>query len=259
LRTNHSSFRKKGMSTVLGTIIFIGILFSAVIPMFLVMQQADIILDQEKLEIRRVDDEKSREAMDVYAYPVEDESQIEIKVNSRCELPIDIVHLWINNTMQDIDVTLEPMEQEKTLGPYDIPAQAGTNSEFSVKFTTARGNVYESKAGLIIYDGEDGWQTPDLQIIAMVGSQGSFWFGLFGSYKATLTRDSPAFSETQTKTWTMGICMFQFDVTECGPGTYHLLVQRKAGSWWNPTWSTIYDEDVALTWPSGPSIVEIYI
>ena len=247
------------MSTVLGTLIFIGILFSAVVPMFLVMQQADIILDQEKLEIRRVDDEKSREMMDVYAYPVEGESQIEIKVNSRCELLINILHLWINNTLQDMDIALEPMEQEKILGPYDVPVQLGTNSELSVKMTTARGNVYESKGGLIIYDGTDGWQTPDLQIVALIGSQGSFWFGLFGSYKATLTRDSPYFLEEQTKTWTMGICMFQFDVTECGPGTFHLLVQRKTGNWFHPTWSTIYDEDVDLTWPSGPSIVEIYI
>lgn len=259
MRTYRSLYSKKGVSTILGTLIFIGILFSAVIPMFLVMKQADIILDQEKLEIRRVDDDRSREMMDMYAYPVSGQSQVELKINSRCELPIEIVHLWINNTLQNVDITIGPMEKERILGPYNVPTQAGSNSEFSVKATSARGNIYESQAGLILFDGTEGWQTESLRIVAFVGSQGSSWSGLFGSYKATLTRASPYFSETQTKTWTTGVCMFPFDVTDCGPGTYHLVVQRRTGGWWNPTWSTIYDEDVTITWPSGSPVVEIYI
>ena len=35
--------KRKGVSTILGTLIFIGILFTSVIPMLLVMKQADTI------------------------------------------------------------------------------------------------------------------------------------------------------------------------------------------------------------------------
>lgn len=259
MHTRRLSYRKKGVSTILGTLIFIGILFSAVVPMLLVMKQADTILEQEKLEIRRQDDERSREDMDVYAYPLSGESQLAVKVNSRCEVPINIIRLWINNTMQPVDITVLPMEQEKILGPYNVPTETGTDSEFNVKVTSARGNVYESQSGTILYDGtEEDWHTESLRVVVIIGSQGSGWFGLFGSYRATITGGTPAI-DPQTKTWTIGTCMFTFDVSEWGPGTYHLLVEKKTGGWWNPTWSPIYDEDVAITWPGGPAVVEVYI
>jgi len=254
------------MSTVLGTLIFVGILFSAVVPMFLVMQQADIILDQEKLEIRRVDDERSRELMDFYAYPVNDEDKIELKVTSRFELPIHIVHLWINNTRRDIDFEIPPMEQDMVLDQYDVPTKAGVTKEFKVKITTDRGNVYESKTGDIIHDGSD-WTNPELQVIVFVGAQGSGWWNQWGNYKAKLTRTATGYSYEQTKSWTFGTCMFQFDpsgitvtpitLTDSGPGTYHLLVQRK--SFWGGSWTTIRVMDVTITWPSGSPIVEVYI
>ena len=253
------------MSTVLGTLIFIGILFSAVVPMFLVMQQADIILDQEKLEIRRVDDERSRELMDFYSYPVNDEDMIELSVSSRFELPIRIVHLWINNTRQDVDFEIPPMKQDMVLGQYDVPIRAGVPKEFKVKVTTDRGNVYESKTGDIIHDGS-GWTNPELQVIVFVGSQGSSWWNQWGNYKAKLTRTATGYSCEQIKSWTFGTCMFQFDpsgtppdptLTNSGPGEYYLEVYRK--SFWGGSWTPIRQMYVTITWPSGSPIVEVYI
>jgi len=260
MRIKRLSYHRRGVSTVLGTLIFIGILFSAVVPMLLVMKQADTILEQEKLEISRQDDERSREDIDIYAYPVSGSSQLEVKVNSKCEVPVNLIRLWINNTKVPIDITVLPMEQEKILGPYPVPTEIGTDSEFSVKVTSYRGNVYESQSGIIIYDGSEGdWYTENLRVVVIIGSEGSGWWGLFGSYRATLTRDSPYFYDQQSKTWTMGICMFTFDVTETGPGTYHLLVERRTGGWWSPNWSSIYDDDVTITWPGGPSVIEVYL
>ncbi|HUV53840.1 MAG TPA: hypothetical protein VMW03_01400 [Candidatus Krumholzibacteriaceae bacterium] len=48
------------MSSILGTLIFVGILFTAVIPMYLTMNQADVILEQEKHEIAILDEDKER-------------------------------------------------------------------------------------------------------------------------------------------------------------------------------------------------------
>jgi len=49
MRFMSTTFRRKAISTILGTLIFISILFTAVIPMFLTMNQADVMLEQKTL------------------------------------------------------------------------------------------------------------------------------------------------------------------------------------------------------------------
>ena len=47
--TARISFRRKrrGVASILGTIIFIGIMFTAIIPMYLVMKQADTLYESK--------------------------------------------------------------------------------------------------------------------------------------------------------------------------------------------------------------------
>ena len=52
MHTKNTLYLKKGVSTILGTLIFMGIIFSAYIPMTLVMKQADNIYEQEIHEAR---------------------------------------------------------------------------------------------------------------------------------------------------------------------------------------------------------------
>ena len=260
MHTGHTSSHRKGVSTIMGVLIFIGILFSAVVPMFLVMQQADTILEQKKLEIRRVDEERVFETMDMFAYPVVGESKLEIKVNNRCELPISIVHLWINDTEQDVDILVLPMESDKILGQYNVTVEPGINSEFNVRMTTGRGNFYESQAGLIIYDGTEGWHTETLRIVVFIGvEQGGRWWRRYGNYRTTVWNEEGTYNETDTISWSTGTCMFSFDVTEYGPDTYHVWVERRTGGWWSSSWETLYDEDVEFIWPGGSPVLEIYI
>ena len=61
-----SSEKGRGVSTILGTLIFIGILFTSVIPMMLVMKQADTIYTKKIHELEIKDDEKVREELIVY-------------------------------------------------------------------------------------------------------------------------------------------------------------------------------------------------
>lgn len=63
MSTRHISVlrNRKGISTILGVIIFVGLLFSSVIPMYLVMREADAIYDKEIFELGRLDDERARE------------------------------------------------------------------------------------------------------------------------------------------------------------------------------------------------------
>ena len=49
-----STSYSKGTSTILGTLIFVGIIFTSFIPMMLVMKQADTIYDMNKYEMEKV-------------------------------------------------------------------------------------------------------------------------------------------------------------------------------------------------------------
>ena len=101
--TNTMRKKKKGVSTILGTIIFIGILFTSIIPMILVMKQADNIYIQEVHEMERKDEEQDSQELEVYAFPVEGEDQIKISIQNTGVVPAIIRRVWINDEYETED------------------------------------------------------------------------------------------------------------------------------------------------------------
>ena len=252
MRITRIMYSRKGVSTILGTLIFVGILFSAVVPMMLTMKQADIIMEQEKLEMQRTDDERSREVLEAYAYPKGDD-KLEVLVESKSEFPITISHVWINNSMTEESYTVSPMEDE-VIGEYNVTLSPGVNSTFKVKVTTSRGNSFENLAGDVRYDGSD-WMTEMLGIYVVIDSEGGGVWG-FGRYRCTVT-NSTTYYEQEESSITFGSCSFFFDTTEAGTGLYHVEVEKKSGWFWG-SWSTVYEEDVEITWPNGAPIVWVF-
>ena len=245
-------YHRKGVSTILGTLIFIGILFSAVIPMMLTMKQADIIMEQEKLDLQRADDERSREVLDVYAYP-HGSDELQVLAVSRCEVPVTITHVWINNTMSETSIVVDSMD-DKVIGNYSVNLSPGVNSTFIVKTTTSRGNTFQNLAGDIKYNGNE-WETELLGIYVVIDSEGGGFWG-FGRYRCTVT-NSTTFYQQEESSISFGSCTFFFVVTEAGPGDFHVLVERRAGWWWG-SWKVVYETDVELTWPNGPPVIWVF-
>ena len=101
------------MSTILGTIIFIGILFSAIIPMQLVMKQADNIALQRTHETQILDQEKFEENIEVYPVPITGQDKLNVTIINNSEFPVKIKHLWINNTHYSQDLTVNPFNQRR--------------------------------------------------------------------------------------------------------------------------------------------------
>ena len=254
MHTKGILYRRKGVSTVLGTLIFIGILFSAVIPMMLAMKQADIFMEQEKLEIQRADDERSREVIDLYAYP-EGDDHIQVLVESRCEVPVTITRVWINNEPNPTSVGVGSMD-EKIIGNFEVTLAEGVKSNFTVKATTARGNVFENLAGDVCYDGND-WVTPQLGIYVVVDSEGGGFWG-FGSYRCTVENDY-AYSEIKTESFSFGSVSFFFDTTDVPQGEreFHITVEKRSGWFWG-SWKVVFQDDVEIAWPSGPAVIWVF-
>ena len=260
MRTTNIMCRKgkRGISTVLGTLIFVGILFSAVIPMFLVMKQADTIYEQKILEMRRRDDEHDIEALDMYAYPAgPGSSDLEIEIDNNCALLVTTARVWINDTYVDRVETIQSMS-EKRFGSFPVPIQEGSNSSYIVRVTTDRGNTFDSLSGPIYYNGSD-WVAEVLGIFVQI-SGGGFWG--FGKYNVTVTNITDTnvpYSEHQETTFQSGTTSVFFDVSEAGAGTYNVYVEKWSGFWWwGGGWTYMDDKDVELLWPSGPAIEWVY-
>jgi hypothetical protein len=91
--------RRRGVSTILGTIIFIGIMFTSIIPMMLVMKQADTIYTQKVHEMEIRDEEGVKEDVNVYVYPYQDGTELGVKVENIGNVPITVVRAWLNDEL----------------------------------------------------------------------------------------------------------------------------------------------------------------
>jgi len=223
MRTSRTSRRRggRGVSTVLGTLIFIGIMFTTVIPMFLVMKQADAIFTQRVHEMENMDEERASEVVDTYGYPVNDTSdELKVRVTNNGVVPIKIVRVWINDVNYPQDRTVASQETE-ILGPFTVPLQDGTS--YIVKVTTERGNSFASTAGTLYFT-EGYWFTPSLGIHVLVLN----WADKYQIYVYNTTWTSPDPYESQ------GIDFGDIQWTEVvsKPGDYtvlHRCDQEKEG------------------------------
>ncbi|GAH21032.1 unnamed protein product, partial [marine sediment metagenome] len=126
--------------------IFVGIMFTAVIPMLLVMNQADTLHDMRKFELERFDQERSDEDVHVYVFPVTEESTtLTLRVHNRGSLVVNVVQVWIKDiTYLFEDFVVPPMSYlDKPLD--DFGPELGTY--YFTKIITDRGNIFPSDSG----------------------------------------------------------------------------------------------------------------
>ncbi len=209
--------KRKGVSTILGTLIFIGILFTAVIPMQLVMHQADTIFEQSKLEAQRRDEERARENVVVYVFPTGDAApdNLTVRIDNRCEMVVKIVRIWINNTIHTFDIVVQSMS-EVDLASFEVNPHNG--SSFDVRVTTERGNVYEASTGPITHDGWN-WEVTDKFINVLISSSGVV-------FKVYVT--GPNGYDEYAQVWKIGGTAFKaFNVVDNGE---YIVVVKKGGN-----------------------------
>ena len=151
---------KKGISSIIGTLIFIGILFSAIAPMFLVMRQSDVFYEISKQEIELEEDNKQREQLVVYGYGSEGTTNIYVHVQNRGIVPVEVERVWFNDEYHTDPAQISPLEAV-TLGPYDM---TDTGSEIMLRVVTSTGNIFTSDLGKLYWDAVNGWYTPSLGI-----------------------------------------------------------------------------------------------
>lgn len=149
---------RSGMSTVLGMLIFIGVLFTCVIPLFLYVNSVNTIYNQEVLVMRNFDTDREMELITPYAHPCEQSgSTVSVYVKNKCPFSVEIVMIWINDQKFSCSLLIPGMGYGTTI-PIDIsgmlPTQSGETEHFNIKVTTTRGNTVSSLTNPLIYTKE---------------------------------------------------------------------------------------------------------
>ena len=166
MHTIDSSCRRRGISTIIGVIIFVGIMFTSVIPMFLVMNQADTLHEIRKIEVGRLDEEHAMENiffhLETSLDPVTEEPIITLILYNRCELAIRIIHVWINSELREVNFLI-PQTSDGSFELRDfVDPETPVPETFFVKVVTDMGNIFLPPSGLPEYSYDPilggGWE-----------------------------------------------------------------------------------------------------
>jgi len=141
------------MSTILGMLIFIGMLFTCVIPLFLYVNQVNTFYNRKVTEMTQFDQDREKEQIDVYAYPLSQSSnEVNVYIKNRSPLSVKIVRVWINDDKFDRSIEI-PAMGEGTIESIIIQLET---KPFYIKVMTARGNTFSSYTNPLYYT-ENGW------------------------------------------------------------------------------------------------------
>jgi len=224
--------------------IFIGILFTTVIPMMLVMKQADTIYTQKVHEMEVMDQECAKEDVKVYSYPVDEHgTDVKVSVENTGVVPIKVVRVWINDDNYSQSTTIAASET-KILGPFSVELVEGTS--YKIKIATERGNNFYSHSGSLYYS--DGtWFASSLGICVYILNSG-------GKYKITVTNGT--WSENYTSSGTEhDDIIVTFEVVT--PTNYYITVKKKVGGSYVCLPNMPYA--VVFQWPDGPPIIYVIV
>ena len=216
----HTNFiispKRKGVSTILGTLIFIGILFSSVIPMTLVMRQADNIYERKLHEVKVQDELKNEEDLVVYAYSETNDEYITVFVQNLGEEVVEVVGVWLNDDRTSVSENIASSEAV-SFDPISFPGSEGDS--LNVKVTTSNGNVFACSLGAIMYSTLNGWYTPSLGVcVTIINESGQYHiYTIFGEYTSQGT-----VHEDITKTFLVPDGETWFDV----------MVEKRVGGGW---------------------------
>ena len=229
---------RRGTATILGTILFVGIMFTAVIPMLLVMRQAETIHAIRKHELEIFDEERVDEKLYVYVYTVdkigENPPYLIIKAQNKGELSVNIDRLWINDDPIPLNYPIQPMSDIEEIYTYPVSEEA---KSYYVTVTTDRGKSVAFDTPLNWEMGM-GWESDILSVNVLVTS-------LPGNiFKITVTGPDPAFQETLTLKYEPKFFIVNSE------GTYVVKIFRGT--------KEIYYKEVTIIDPEGPLVVWVF-
>lgn len=243
----------------MGTLIFVGIMFTAVIPMMLVMRQADTLHEMRKHELECLEKERAIENLCLYVCPQGiDSPDVDMTIVNKGDVVAHVIKIWTNDIEYPMNVEI-PSMSEKVL--YSYPLNPVEGAEYDIRAMTDRGNVYTSETGILSYhDGK--WVTETLGIRLIFpsrpgkGARTNRWLN---ELKVTIADEDGDFLYSDySMYWAISASENFFELESAG--TYNVIIDiwcKAEDGYTEQHWEKIYDDFHSITWPTGDPVIEI--
>jgi hypothetical protein len=180
MRTFRFRRKRRGVASVLGILIMVGILITSILPTFIYVNEVNNYYDRTVVDLRIADEARDYENLEVHAYG-HNETTVDLLIINRSPLATNISRIWVmNSTLKNAwifnstnypDLPLYLSASEQTSLRMDF---SGINSEGSyiIEVTTMRGNKFSSATNPLTYTSGD-WQTGSMDFNIQVLVQSS--------------------------------------------------------------------------------------
>ena len=189
---SHIHKDRRGLSTVLGMLIFIGVLFTCVIPLFLYVNEVNSVYDQTVHEMSNFDLERTQERCDAFAYPLSSTSDyLNVYIKNKCALDVKIERVWVNNIYYEFDNATAPAMDQCNIINLNVSQQKIIETQLLIKVISTRGRSYSSITNPLIWNGTSwvGGTRYNINVVIESIKQGN------QKYNVTVT--GPGFSEVR--------------------------------------------------------------
>jgi hypothetical protein len=243
--------RRRGVASVLGILIMVGILMTSILPTFIYVNEVNNYYDRTVVDLKIADDERSKENLEVYAFGY-DNTTINVFIINRSPLAVNIMRIWV----------MEPSLQNYTVFnstnlPADLPYQMSASEQvtfalnfsdimnfdgFMIEVTTERGNKFSSVTNPLTYDSDNGWQTGTMEFHIQVlinSGPGNDWFKI---EITGLNETHFDYIDSGNNLQGQYFAVFNVPLT----GYYNVTASEKQGQ--GQPWELIDYEEVILTW-----------
>ena len=238
--------KKRGVASVLGILIMLGILLTSILPTFIYVNEVNNYYDRTVVDLKIADEDRDYEDLKVHAYG-HNETTVDLLIINRSPLATNITRIWVmNNTLKDAwifdstnypDLPLYISASEQTSLKMDFTGINAEGSSYNIEVATVRGNKFSSATNPLTYTSGD-WQTGSMEFniqVIVQSSQGNdrYLIQIFGPENHFDFIDS---ATVQEQFFTV------FSVPQAGQ--YDVTVQNiKGGSYLIPT-----NQTATLSW-----------
>lgn len=268
LRCVYRRRTKRGVSTILGILLMVGILFTSVIPLFMYVNEVNNYYDRTVVDLKIEDQERSMEDLTVYAFGHDNTSTaIDVFLINTGPVSLNITRIWVMS--RDLNKTLIFDSTNLTSLPLQLIASNQTTIEmldlvsilmypdpngekvdyFNIEVATNRGNKYSSQTNSL-HKIQGGWETgtQNFQIQVIIVSD----WGL-STYRIEVDGADNSTSGFYDRVESFQIHGEFFTVIPVPKvGSYLVTVSKQQGQQWNE----IGNSTVVLTWAHPSALRE---
>jgi len=186
MRSSGYHKKKRGIASVLGVLLMVGILITSILPTFLYVNEVNNYYDRAVVNMKIYDDDHTLEKLEIHAYGHND-TAVDVFVINRSPLAVNLTRIWVMRTdckyawiydcdnLQDLPFQMGGSEQKTFTFDFSEILDNNSLKSFNFEVSTARGNKFSAETNPLTYSDTMGWQTgtPDFNIqVIVLSTQG---------------------------------------------------------------------------------------